>query len=250
MSTAVGQPIGDVITIRDNANDPILTLIAGDFATLEAYSLTVPATTAVVDLDEIDGGQYATSFEPSTGGVWILHYVYDDTPVFREESRRYEVSASVALNVSFAGGTWTYTDDPENVPLDAVRSAIGDTDSTNPQLSDAQIMYRLGTAADSVRGATMALLLDLAAAYAGAADTSELDLSVKLSQISAGYLRLYDKLKEEGEITALASAVPFAGGISRTDRDNRNANPDRLRPSFDRPWGRPSRRPLDSRLGG
>lgn len=242
----IGQPISDVISIRDDAFAPVLGLTAGDFAVLEAYAITAPGTTAVVTLAEINQGQYRATFTPTVAGAWALHSVYSDDPVFIDETRRYEVDATSTVTINATGGTWTYAGD-FNVPRDVVRYLLQDTDSTNPLLTDAEIAYELGRANDDAHLAALGGVRRLITRYAGMTDVSELDLSVKASQLFDHYTALEATLLADTHLAAIASAVPFAGGVSVADVDTRNANRDRTVPAFARPFGRPWRDPYDWR---
>ena len=131
--------------------------------------------------------------------------------------------------------------DTFSTPLDEVRHLIGDTDDDAPILTDAEIMYELGKAGDVVRTAALGCCRALMARYAGLADTTELDLSVKASQLFDHYQALGNQLIADAAVTSLTHAVPYAGGLSVRDRNARNANTDRRVPFIDRPFGRPFR---------
>jgi hypothetical protein len=241
MSTAVGQIITHVITIRDNSNVSITDLLEDDFSTLEAYLVTTPATTAIVTLDEIDDGQYALSFVPSASGPWALHYVYNDTPVFREDTLVYEVESTAEIVVITGGGIWTYTGDLTD-PTQEVRFNIQDVDGDHPLFTDTEIAYALGAANGRVRRASASLVERLMVRYAQMADTTELDLSVRASQLYEHYRELY--LKLTSPFSGENGAVPYAGGISYSDIAGNRANTDRVRSIFDstsivnrRDWG-------------
>lgn len=99
----VGVPLDDILIVRDGANAPVIGLTAGDFATLEAYRVAAPATTAAVTLAEVGGGEYRATFTPSAAGAWVLHAVYEDAPTFVEALRRYEVVAAASVLAVAAG---------------------------------------------------------------------------------------------------------------------------------------------------
>ncbi len=233
MSTAIGQTINDVIVIRDDLNAPILLLTDADFATLEAYAVAEPVTTAPVTLDEIGNGEYSIAFDPTTSGAWVFHYVYDDTPMFREETRRYEVAGTAEIVVVSAGGTWTYAGDFD-IPRDVVRFTIQDTDGSNPLFVDTEVAYALGAASDDPRRASIALVERLLARYAAMADTTELDLSVKASQLYDHYKDLLETLTDSFATGALP-VVPYAGGIRISDVRPRLDDRDRVPGRFERP---------------
>lgn len=101
--TAVGETVRDLIIVRDSDNAAVTGLVAGDFAALEAYRIASPATTAVVTLTEVGGGEYAISFVPSVAGTWAFHALYTAVDAFAETVRTYEVGA-VAASTSVALG--------------------------------------------------------------------------------------------------------------------------------------------------
>lgn len=229
--TAIGQTVIAVITLRDESNVGIVGLIEDDFATLEAYLITTPATSSLVVVDEIDEGQYAVSFVPSASGSWALHYVYDETPVFREDTKVYEVSSTAEIVVISAGGTWTYEGDLTD-PSQLVRYLIQDTDGDHPLFTDTEVAYALGSAGGISRRAAISLVERLMARYAGMADTTELDLSVRASQIYDHYKDLLATLKSN--FGGDSSVMPYAGGISINDIRVGQANPDRVFRTFDK----------------
>ena len=223
--SAVGQTITKVITLRDTLNAPILGLLEDDFATLEAYLVSDSATTALVVIDEIDGGQYALSFEPDEPGTWALHYVYDETPVFLEDTSTYDVTQTAPIVIITSGGTWTYTGDLTD-PAQEVRFLIQDTAGDNPLFTDTEVAYALGAAGGATRRAAAALVERLMARYAAMADTTELDLSVRASQLYEHYKDLLVSLNNP--FSGPNSVRPYAGGISVTDIAANEANTDRV----------------------
>lgn len=228
--------ITDVITLRDESNVPILLLEEDDFAIFEAYLVTTPASTELVAINEIDGGQYSIEFTPGLAGPWAFHYVYDVNPVFREETRLYTVDTSTSTIITSSGGTWTYTGDLTD-PLQEIRFLIQDTDGSYPLFTDAEVSYALGGASDNVRRAAISLVERLLVRYAGMADTTELDLSVRASQLYENARTLLLQLKSGG-----VSVVPYAGGISYADIEVNEANMDRVIGHFNRGVPQRSRR--------
>lgn len=240
MTYAIGQTITHVITLRDDSNVAITGLLEEDFVILEAYSVNVPATTELVALEEINQGQYSVEFTPESSGPWAFHYVYDDPPVFREETFVYSVAPTAEIVVVTAGGTWTYSGDLED-PSQLVRFLIQDTDGDHPLFTDAEVAYALGASASNSRKAAISLVERLMARYAAMADTTELDLSVRASQLYDHYKDLLATLKMN--FGGNDSAQPYAGGISKADILSRRQNTDRVFSVFDRtrpypPYGR------------
>jgi hypothetical protein len=231
MSYAVGQAIVDVITLRDEANVAILGLLEDDFATLEAFLVTTPAETALVALDELGDGQYSTSFSPTSFGVWALHWIYDVNPDFLEETKTYTVAQTAEIVVVTAGGTWTYNGDLED-PIQEARFLIQDTDGEHPLFTDNEISYALGESGGRVRRAAVSLVERLMARYAAMADTTELDLSVRASQLYEHAKDLHASLS--GSFSNSGSVRPYAGGISASDVAGNLTNTDRVRRIFDK----------------
>ena len=80
----VNVAITDTFIRRDNANAAITGKTSADFATIEAYQISAPGTTAAVTLTEIGSGKYRISFTPTTVAYWTAHLVYSAGGVFRE----------------------------------------------------------------------------------------------------------------------------------------------------------------------
>lgn len=231
MSYAVGQTVVDIISLRDTGNVAILGLLEDDFATLEAFLISTPATTALVALDELDEGQYSVSFVPSTFGPWALHYTYDETPVFREDTKIYNIDSTAEIVIVSSGGTWTYSGDLTD-PIQAVRFLIQDTDGGYPLFTDNEVSYALGASGGHQRKAAASLVERLMARYSAMADTTELDLSVRASQLYTNAKDLLASLNNP--FSGPSSVVPYAGGISRSDIFAGERNPDRVPGMFDR----------------
>ena len=229
--SAVGQAIQDLITIKDDAEVGILGLTEASFETLEAFLLSTPATTAPVTITELSGGLYVAEFTPSAAGRWILHWIYVDVPTYVEDAKEHEVSSTATISVVGAGGTWTYTGDLTD-PTQEVRFLIQDTDESYPIFTDAEVAYALGASADNARKAASVLVQRLMARYAAMADTTELDLSVRASQLYDHYKDLLTSLNSP--YAGNLSVVPYAGGISGSDILANQANRDRRAGVFDR----------------
>ena len=113
-----------------------------------------------------------------------------------------------------------------------VRHLIGDTDTDNPQLTDEEIAYELGVAGGTARAAAIGCIKSLKARYATMVDTTELDLSVRASQMYEHFKDLLDTFNNP--FASGNSVIPYAGGISYADIDARNANTDRVQGIFAR----------------
>lgn len=127
-----------------------------------------------------------------------------------------------------------YTDDPENVPADAVRFLIGDTSAT-PKITDAEVAFLLSEEGDNTLRAAARGAEVLAAKYSGQADEKRVGpLWIRsFRSLSANYLALAKKLWNRANSGA-GSGIPWAGGISQTDKVIRAASADRVHPTFRR----------------
>lgn len=99
MSYVTGVAIADTFILRDGTDTAITGKTSGDFATIEAYDVAAPGTTAAVALVEIGNGEYGISFTPTTptsgsDRTWTAHVVYNSGGVFREWSESWPVSAA------------------------------------------------------------------------------------------------------------------------------------------------------------
>lgn len=128
--------------------------------------------------------------------------------------------------------TWTYDGAPGTgstaAERDAVRFLVGDTDSSDPLVTDEEIGYALDTEG-GINPAAAVAARAIAAKFSRQADKEVGDLSIKLSQKAAAYTTLAKKLTAQ---SAIKLAVPFAGGISIASKKTFETNTDRVEPSF------------------
>lgn len=93
--------------------------------------------------------------------------------------------------------TWTYTLDPANVPRDAVRLTIGDTDINFPLLQDEEINFYLGLYDDNVLQASADCCFALASKLSKEADYKIGPEMVKASQRAKAYMAKYEELRKK-----------------------------------------------------
>ena len=133
--------------------------------------------------------------------------------------------------------TWTYAGDPAANARDAIRFLIGDTDTTDQLLSDEEIAW-VNTEASGTSTGTTALYdaayrccLTIASKLAREADKQIGDLSVSMSQRAKAYREQASSLKElsgrEGGVP-----IPYAGGITISDKEVDEDNSDLFRSWF------------------
>ena len=121
---------------------------------------------------------------------------------------------------------WTYSGDPSDSDRDWVRFRVGDTDSTDPQLTDGEI-DSLVSDEGSKEAAALAAVRAILAKYARLVDKSVGDLHLSYSQRQASYQALAERLER---LYALRTAIPFAGGISISGKETLEDDTDRVAP--------------------
>ena len=129
--------------------------------------------------------------------------------------------------------TWTYnaaslttTPATPSVVRDQVRFLIGDTDPASKQLEDEEIAFAISLRA-STYGAAANCCRALATKAARRADSAQGPLHTALSQITRNYQSMAARYENQ------AIVVPgFAGGISISDKMQREMDSDRVPPNF------------------
>lgn len=132
---------------------------------------------------------------------------------------------------------WTYTASPDTTTTqgkrDAVRLAIGDTDTNDQLLQDAEVDFFLSQANDNINGASSLAAKAIAGKYSRLADTSFDSVRVAYSQRYKSYLELATRLDREARRSGSLGAPAF-GGTSISTMDAVDALPDRPESSFKR----------------
>lgn len=130
-----------------------------------------------------------------------------------------------------------YTDDPEHNPLDQVRFLLGDTNNAALDLTDNEVAYLLESEGDDTLRAAARGAENLAAKFTRTAEEKRVGpLSVRESTSSG---------KSKAERFAMLAKMlwariagttggPWAGGISKTDKQMRDHDSDRVEPAFKR----------------
>lgn len=124
---------------------------------------------------------------------------------------------------------FTYGNDPENDSRDAVRLLTGDTDYDDPLLSDAEVDFYLSENGDNKYRAASEACRAIAAKLGRLPDFRA--GSVYIVNRRDGYLKLAEALSKKAITTTVA---PFAGGISKANKQAYEANTDRVKPFFSR----------------
>lgn len=118
--------------------------------------------------------------------------------------------------------------------LNIVRLLIGDTDTTDEQIQDEEVLFALSQGNDNVYVASAWACRVLASKYSRMVDTS-LDgaLSTKYSDLSKQYTTRAESLEYQGKKSSAAIGI-LAGGITKTSINAVRANTDRVEGSFRR----------------
>lgn len=141
---------------------------------------------------------------------------------------------------------YTYSGNPGASLLDQVRFLLGDTDPLTAYLTDGEILWLLTDAQDNALNAAYRGTDSIIAKLARNRDESVGSVSIAFSQQLAGYEKLAGVLKRRMS----RGAIPFAGGISRTQKLVERSDGDRVQPSFIRDLDQYPDRPEDYTYGG
>lgn len=125
--------------------------------------------------------------------------------------------------------TWTYDGDPAANDRDEVRFLCGDTDSTDPQVTDEKIAYCVAAAGNNILAAAM-VCESLAAQYARDVDVRNGPASESASQRAKQFKAQASDLRRR----ALSFVKPKFGGQSIADKNTLNADSDVPQPYFRR----------------
>lgn len=124
---------------------------------------------------------------------------------------------------------WSYSGNPLANAKDAVRFTIGDTDSTEPLLLDGEIEYLLSIYNDVVLNASIRACEMIMAKFARLVNERVGSVSVDWKDRMDSYMKMRNDLTMR---LAKEDCLPFAGGISKTQKRQEVANTDRVKPDF------------------
>lgn len=135
--------------------------------------------------------------------------------------------------------TWTFDQAPGTATAaqrrDAVRHLIGDTLTTDQQVSDEAIAFTLSECGNNIYGAAAFSCRLISAKYARLVDTEVDDggIIAKYSQRRDAYRLLAVQIETQAKkIGTQSLGVPAAGGISISDVDSAHRNTDRPTAAF------------------
>jgi hypothetical protein len=122
---------------------------------------------------------------------------------------------------------WTYNLAALSQPLYQVRLLLGDTQINAPLLQDEEIGQYLAAYSNPYYAAAYAAEA-IAGTFSRQVDRTLSGLSLTNSQKVMQYMTLARSLRRQGAL----SAVPYAGGQSVADKQDREQNNDRVAPEF------------------
>jgi hypothetical protein len=133
--------------------------------------------------------------------------------------------------------TWTYGGAPGTTTSatrrDAVRLLVGDTDTTDQQVSDEEIAFALSQTSDDIYNAGALMCRTIAGKYSRLVDTSIESVSSSYSQRAKQYSELAVRLVKEGKrLGSVGLGVPVAGGMSISEMESVEDDLDRVPSAF------------------
>ena len=155
-------------------------------------------------------------------------YLGDGQALALAASQDAAVQALLSQAMQATPASFSYSGNPNNSPLDRVRFTLGDTQAATPHFTDGEILALLDDAGEDPLSAALLACDALVARYAGACDESVGSVSMAYSQKAAGYRALADTLRSR----LARRALPYAGGISWTDKRRQQMDRDRIQPQF------------------
>ena len=126
---------------------------------------------------------------------------------------------------------WSYSGDPDSSALDGIRFLIGDTDTNDQLLANEEITWVNAqitgstTSTDSLYEASYRCMITIASKFSRLADQSVGDMRVDMSQKAKGARDQAEELKKLAAREG-STPVPYAGGITYSDKeiDEDNSN--------------------------
>ena len=108
--------------------------------------------------------------------------------------------------------------DPANNAVDRVRLIVGDVDSGDVEFVEDLYIYFLDSNSQDEPQAALQALKALVAKYSKAMNEIVGDVEVDLKQRYEGYQDLLEKLLKDPAFGILGVSVPYAGGLSFTEK--------------------------------
>jgi len=114
--------------------------------------------------------------------------------------------------------------------MDEVRFNIGDTDATDPQLTNEEIAFLLDRNDDNTLCASISAIQNIMAKFSRLCDETTGRVRVAFDQRFAHYKTMYDELKKR--LSETSDLDVYSGGISISDKDTLREDTDAVQPAF------------------
>lgn len=121
-----------------------------------------------------------------------------------------------------------YTNDPQNNPVDRIRLNVGDIWDDMEYLTDADYQYFLEAAAGNEKRATMDAVRAILFKLTRMTRERTGDIEVYGGDWFSNYMKALQLILKDPNIS-ISLAVPYAGGISRSDMQANRCDPDNFR---------------------
>ena len=134
---------------------------------------------------------------------------------------------------------WSYSGDPDSSALDSVGFLVGDTDTNDQLLANEEISWVNSqvtgstTSTDSLYEVSYRCMITIASKFSRLADQAVGDLRVSMSQKAKGARDQAEELRKLAQREG-STPVPYAGGITISDKEIDEANSDITKPYFKR----------------
>lgn len=125
--------------------------------------------------------------------------------------------------------SFSYSGDPSSSPKDYVRFLIGDTDKDDPILQNEEIQIFLNTYNNGVINASIRCCEQISAKFSRRVNETVGQVKMDFSQAAKAYRDMAMDLRRR---LSMEDMTPYAGGISKTDKQNQQLNVDRVKPDF------------------
>lgn len=233
----VGDDLAPVISVLSATNAPIDISAAAEITwTLVRAGQTILTKTksgGAITFDGTNGvdGQFTVAISAVDTAALLGSY----THISKIRDTNGKTTTVTVGSVSFGyQPTWTF--DPGAMSgvstyaqLMQIRSLIGDINSADRQLWDEQINFTLAQRGNIYNAGADCCRI-LAAKYSRDVDITEGFLRKNYTARSKAYSTRAEELDQRGRL--LGAGLPYAGGISRTDKQIAATDADRVQPQF------------------
>lgn len=235
--TYQGDDVYPVFTVKDDAGVVVdISTVSNitwsakrDEATAAAVTKTMAAGQIAFSTNGVDGKFYVKLLKADTA---LLSGFYIHQAKIADAGGLITTVTVGRMLVALPSSVWTY--DPSQIANSTryqVRRLVGDVIAEDPQILDAEVDFFITQRANAY-GAAAECCRSIAAQYSRKVDTTTPgELVTHFSTQQKAYAQRAVEL--EARSSALgAGAMPYAGGISISDKINVQADTDRVQPSF------------------